>query len=179
MVHTGMAANTDENAVVFDMEADGYRDEATRVWCICLRFLGYDYLGMDAGPDQLDQAIRELDSADHLIGHNIIDYDLPVLKRLLGWEPKPHVKITDTVVLSRLLRSDRLLPDGAPGNLAPHSLAAWGYRVGRGKPDHNDWSAFSEDMLHRCHEDVEINVLVYEALLREQYKDKGLDWSTQ
>ena len=35
------------------------------------------------------------------------------------------------------------------------------------KPKHEDWSKFSPEMLHRCREDVKINVLVYEALLKE------------
>jgi DNA polymerase I-like protein with 3'-5' exonuclease and polymerase domains len=127
------------------------------------------------GPEDIDRALAWLDGVDELIGHNIIDYDLPVLEKLYGWTPNPKTKITDTVILSRLFRSDRNLPNLCPGNAAPHSLQAWGYRVGRGKPEHDDWSQFSPEMLHRCSEDVAINVLVYGALLQEQ-RDSGVNW---
>ena len=52
-------------------------------------------------------------------------------------------------------------------SLVPHSLAAWGYRIGRGKPEHEDWSVYSEDMLHRCREDVRINAAIYPILIEE------------
>jgi DNA polymerase I len=159
--------------IVFDLEADGL-DDATQAWCICTKTL--DGVTNQFTPDDLQQGIDYLNTADHLIGHNIIDYDLPLLERLYGWKPRPGVKITDTVVMSRVLKFDRALPNGAPGNLTPHSLGAWGYRVGRGKPDHDDWTQFTPEMLHRCSEDVEINVLTYEQLLREARATKT-DWS--
>lgn len=163
--------------IVFDSEANGFLEDADTVWCICLYELGFARVE-DYGPDEgIAVAIERLNEADHLIGHNIIGYDLPLLKKLYNWEPKPHVKITDTVILSRLLRSDRPLPHGCPGNLAPHSLGAWGYRVGRGKPDHSDWTQFSPEMLHRCSEDVEINVLTYNALVEEERSQPRIHWS--
>lgn len=171
--------DTNEVEIVFDLEADGFRDEATQVWCICLKELGLVAPVEEYGPGPFDMypALERLSEATHLIGHNIINYDLPLLKRLYGWEPSPGCRITDTVVYSRVLKSDRALPSSAPGNLPPHSLAAWGYRVGRGKPDHSDWSQFSPEMLHRCSEDVEINVLTYEQLIREEQSDPSVDWS--
>jgi DNA polymerase I len=162
--------------MIFDLEADGLED-ATRSWCICMKNLqGTGPSVLKFGPEELDTALENLRLADHLIGHNIIAYDLPLLERLYGWKPKEGTRITDTLVLSRLFKPDRVLPPMAPGNLSPHSLAAWGYRVGRGKPEHDDWSAFSPEMLHRCSEDVEINDLVYQRLLQEQ-REAGVDWS--
>jgi hypothetical protein len=76
--------------------------------------------------------------------------------------------------MSRLLNPKRLVPFNCPNKKAgPHSIEAWGWRVGRGKPEYNDWENFSEDMLHRCTEDVEILHLVYESLLKEA---KGENW---
>lgn len=161
--------------IVFDLEADGLREDATKVWCICLKVLGED--GTEQyGPATLEFALLRMSEADELIGHNIINYDLPVLEKLYGWTPSRDTKITDTLVKSRLLRPDRLVPAGAPGNLPPHSLGAWGYRLGRGKPDHSDWTQFSSEMLHRCSEDVEINALTYEELGREERKTPT-DWT--
>jgi hypothetical protein len=73
-----------------------------------------------------------------------------------------------------LLNPKRLVPFNCPDKkTGPHSIKAWGYRVGRGKPDHDDWENFSEEMLHRCSEDTEILELVYKALLDEA---KGGKW---
>ncbi len=161
--------------LVFDLEADGWRDEATRVWCLVAVRADVPQMPKQFGPEHIEDALKYLDEADELIGHNILNYDLPVLERLYGWTPKPGTILTDTVVLSRLLKSDRRLPKGCPGSMGTHSLGAWGYRLGRGKPDHDDWTQYSEEMLHRCTEDAQINVGVYRALVREA-RDTGVDW---
>ncbi|MNU99608.1 DNA polymerase I, thermostable [compost metagenome] len=76
--------------------------------------------------------------------------------------------------MSRLLNPKRLVPHNCPNKaIGPHSIEAWGWRVGRGKPEHNDWEHFSEDMLHRCSEDVEIQDMVYNELMKEA---AGGDW---
>lgn len=159
--------------IVFDLEADGWRDVATRVWCIAIKEEGHDVRVY--GPNDIGVAMRIMELADELVGHNIINYDLPILQRLYYWRPKYSCKITDTVILSRLYRSDRRLPEGCPGNVAPHSLEAWGYRVGRGKPSHDDWTKHTPEMDHRCGEDAEINELVYQELRNERGNE--VDWT--
>ena len=107
-----------------------------------------------------------LDTVDVLIMHNGIGYDWPLLKKLYNYEYKG--KRVDTLIISRLLNPKRLVPFNCPNKkCGPHSIEAWGYRVGRGKPEHNDWEVFSEAMLHRCSEDVEILELVYDELMKE------------
>lgn len=167
---------------IFDAEADGFLEEATQVWCICGMDIGPPHTPYSDGnrfhfnPDEIEEGLSLLSEADELIGHSIIDYDLPLLEKLYGWKPSSYTKITDTVVRSRLYKSDRRLPYGCPSSATPHGLEAWGYRVGRGKPSHDDWSVFSPDMLHRCQEDVEINHLVYLALEKER-EELGCDWT--
>jgi DNA polymerase I-like protein with 3'-5' exonuclease and polymerase domains len=94
------------------------------------------------------------------------------LKKLYNWTFKG--KIVDTLIMSRLLNPKRIVPFNCLNKKAgPHSIEAWGYRVGRGKPEHNDWENFSEEMMHRCSEDTEILELVYDELLKES---KGGKW---
>lgn len=154
-----------------DLEADGLLVEATKVWCGVLK-------DKDTGevyqfrPHQIEDMLRFLDTVDVLIFHNGLGYDWPLLKRLYGWEFKG--KKVDTLVMSRLLNPKRLVPFNCPNKKAgPHSIEAWGWRVGRGKPEHNDWANFSEAMLHRCTEDVEILELVYNALMKEAKETPG------
>lgn len=118
----------------------------------------------------------------HIIGHNWLDYDAPkVLKKLMGVDWKTE-DTTDTYVMSRVGFSDRWLKDlekvGNDENRYPpeqrmllkhksHGLAAWGCRVGRFKPDIENWDFYTPEILHRCAEDVEINHLVYKMLVEE------------
>jgi len=152
--------------LVFDIEANGFYEEADTIWCICAKELEtgrtYQY-----DPKFLHQGLRLLEMADELIGHNIIDYDLRLLKKIYpGFKPK--CLVLDTMILSQILNQER------PGG---HSLAAAGERYGRSKPEHEDWSQFSPEMLHRCSEDVEINTLLYDELMQEAYEDvRGLEY---
>lgn len=150
--------------LVFDIETNGLLPEVSTLHVCCTRDLDTGDEWYSTNPLEI---ISHLSKATHLIGHNIIDYDLPVLDKLLNWKPDIHVQITDTVILSRLGNPDRTMPSNVPkgSKFGSHSLAAWGYRVGRGKVDHEDWTTYSNEMLHRCQEDVRITELVYKQLL--------------
>lgn len=119
------------------------------------------------------EALERMSCATELVGHNIIGFDLPVLKHLYNWEPKPDVKIIDTYVMSCLLNPDRRKPPGNTCKGGPHSLEAWGCRLGKAKPDHEDWSVLDTAMLRRCGEDVGITELTYLALQEEA---RGYNW---
>ena len=114
-------------------------------------------------PDNIEELCSYLDTFDVLIGHNCIDFDFPVLRKLFGWEYKGR-KIC-TLIMSRAQRPARTKPKGCTGG--PHSVEAWGLRLGLGKVVHEDWGEFSEHMLHRCSQDVDIQVKIYYALLEE------------
>jgi len=146
---------------------------ATKVWCGVFKDIKSKAV-VKFGPDEIEKMLKYMDKVDVLIMHNGIGYDWPLLEKLHGYVYKG--KKVDTLLMSRLQKPDRMLPFNMPSKgkrVGPHSVAAWGYRVGRGKPDHEDWSQYSDEMLHRCSEDVEIQHLVYEELLREA---KGLGW---
>lgn len=166
--------------IVFDIEANGLYKTVDTLWCICLKDLDSQWRGRWHRPtaetiekrytsESLDDIslIKTLNTAEVLIGHNIINYDLHVLKKILGWEPNENTKIVDTLVMSRLANPDRGKPPGYTGRGGPHSLEAWGYRLGKGKLDHEEWSFFSPAMLRRCEEDVEITDLVYHTVSNE------------
>jgi DNA polymerase-1 len=157
--------------LTFDTEADGYRDEATRLWCIVAKDKETGEVHQ-FGPDEIQQGIILLGKATLLIGHNIINYDLPLMERLYDFRFMGLVR--DTLVKSRTLLSDRPRPAGT--NAGTHSIEAWGYRLGRGKPEHTDWTQFSPEMLHRCTEDVEITCMVDDALMTEE-RSFNVNWT--
>ena len=120
--------------------------------------------------ENLQHALRK---CTELIGHNIVQFDMPVLKLygVLDYEinyPRAesvatlfgrNIKITDTLLLSKLLNADRF---------GGHSLEAWGKRLGNYKIDFNKWDKYSEEMLEYCIQDTEVNKEVYFQLLEEQ-----------
>jgi DNA polymerase I-like protein with 3'-5' exonuclease and polymerase domains len=157
--------------VIGDLEANGLLREATKVHCGVFKDITTNEV-VKFRPHQIEEMLKFLDDVDVLIMHNGIGYDWPLLKKLYNWEFKGQK--VDTLIMSRLLNPKRIVPFNCPNRKAgPHSVEAWGWRVGRGKPEHNDWENFSEEMLHRCSEDVEIQHLIFNALREES---KGGNW---
>lgn len=153
--------------LVFDIETNGLLPDVSTLHVCCTHDIDTGEEWYSTDPKEITS---HLSKATHLIGHNIIDYDLPALEKLTGWKPNDNTRITDTLVLSRLGNPDRPrhpqhIKDGYKAG--PHSLGAWGYRVGVGKPEHEDWTTYSEDMLHRCREDVRINARILTILEQE------------
>ena len=164
--------------IVFDLEAnglyEGHRDKtgewvnpADTIWCIVIK----DVITKEVNQyyeKTLPHGIAALHEADVLIGHNIINYDLQLLKKLYPLF-NPKGLIMDTLILSQLLNPDRV---------GGHSLAHYGECLGIKKPEHEDWSQFSPEMLHRCTEDVHINHKVYDLLMEEAYEPvEGIKYS--
>lgn len=159
------------NIRVFDTEANNLYPAVDKIWCGC--FTSLDGKEKESfGPDQMPEMMKHMDSCDVLIGHNVIGYDFPMMKKVLGYVYKG--KVVDTLLMSRILDPKRILPPNATNRAAgPHSIYAWGVRVGVDKPEHDEWDRYSPEMLHRCAEDTEINRLVYHALMEEA---KGGEW---
>lgn len=156
--------------IVGDLEADGLLDTAATIWCGSF----YDTRGGTNQEFHYNQGryyIRDmliwlnkyLNNDYYLVGHNLIGYDIPLIKKLTGIE-LPADKIIDTYVLSRMF-----FPD-IKGHKKPHSIEAWGERFGIKKPEHEDWSKFSLDMLNRNKVDVVINTKLFELIQKKGFK---------
>jgi DNA polymerase-1 len=105
------------------------------------------------------EAIKWYESADLIIGHNFLSFDAVQLNSLLKPRLIDPKKIIDTLIVSRLVDYDIRIPKGAK---KPHSLQAWGIRLGKYKGDHNDWSKFSEEMVKYWYQDIEVSHALYE-----------------
>ena len=150
---------------VADLEGNGLLEEADRVWCGVFIDEKTEEV-TEFRPNQVPEMLRFMETLDGCVFHNGTGYDYPLLQRLYGFDFK-GVRI-DTLVMSRLQNPERRLPFSCKNPKAgPHSIEAWGYRVGRAKPEHNDWSQFSEEMLVRCREDAFILLETYRALKKE------------
>lgn len=149
---------------IFDIEGNGLYPEVTQVWCAVVKTLHEDTI-RSFDPSNINDLGSYLSTFDVLVGHNSIGYDFPTLKKVLGIEYTG--KRVDTLLMSRLQRPTRVAPYGIGKFVNPHSVEAWGYRLGSHKIEHNEWDAFSPAMLERCRQDVLIQEQIYDALLEE------------
>lgn len=151
--------------LVVDIEANGFYEDVTKIHCIVCKDVETQklivYRSDTTHTGMLRSVLNILQKADKIIGHNFIDYDARVIEKLYGVKI-PVEKIIDTYLLSCMLRPDRRKRKGC--KKGAHSLENWGYIVGRGKPDHDDWDNFSLEMLERCREDVLITELTAQYL---------------
>jgi DNA polymerase-1 len=142
----------------FDIEADNLLRGVTQVWMLIAEDVDtgarYEYLKGDTGWKEL------FDNATEVSGHNIINYDLAVLKKLYGYVLPKSVKIVDTLLYSQILDYKRFGERG-------HSLKIWGEAFGFPKQPFEDFTQFSEEMLGYCRNDVDLGVKVYKRLMEE------------
>lgn len=159
--------------VVIDIEADNLLHSISKLHCAVASTLdGKDIWRFDN--TQMKEFCQFLDGVDVWIGHNIIQYDIPAVKKVLGYEYKG--KSVDTMLMSRLQNPHRQAPFYAKNKkeaMKVHSLYSWGVRVGIDKPEIEHWDDYTPEILHRCEEDVKINVATYHELMKEA---KGQKW---
>ena len=183
--HDARITSFDNERLAFDIETDGLT--ATKVHCLVVKNIENGFVQTYDEQSMLFGLLR-LNVAKELIGHNIIGYDIPSLKAVYPDVFNPQGKVTDTLVLSRLLRadlvnedyeanftSDGILPKRLCGS---HSLAAWGMRIGLHKGDYTGgWETFSQEMLDYCVQDVEVTHALYQHLEPEQHSQVALDFA--
>ncbi len=102
---------------------------------------------------------------EQVVGHNIIGFDAPILNKVWG-VVIPDNSLVDTLVMSRLYKPDIevVLPKEGKAP-TPHSLEAWGYRLGSHKIGFTDFdSGWSEEMATYCEQDVQLLEKLYNFL---------------
>tara|TARA_B100001939_G_scaffold2110_1_gene1995 strand:- start:1369 stop:3216 length:1848 start_codon:yes stop_codon:yes gene_type:complete len=146
--------------IVFDVEADGLLDQATKIHCLSYTSDGETYNSLSDYSDMRDLILTQRG----LVGHNIIRYDVPLLEKILGIKIK--ARLFDTLPMSWVLNYDR----------AKHGLESFGEDFNIPKPKIDDWHNLTlEEYIHRCTEDVKINWCLWQNLLKRFlfiYKDK-------
>lgn len=172
--------------LIWDVEANGFLDELTQIHCIALMDPDRDTEPHIFGPDTVVDAVRLLMEADEIIGHNIITYDIPAIRKVFPWFSTDNVLVTDTLVLSRLIRSDLKNDDFNAGYTheefprklhGSHSLKAWGMRLGVLKGDFGettDWSECTPEMMQYCKQDVTVTHTLWKALAPDEWSQEAI-----
>jgi len=154
--------------IACDIETNGLGNDATIVWVVCCEDIRtkeqWTFIRPDKEPKALEEFARTVRT---WVFHNGIAFDCPVLKRLVPSVLINEDAVLDTLIISRLFRYD------VQGG---HSLDAWSQRLhGPRKVEHEDWTQFSEAMVHRCVVDTSITASLFRRfekhIERDEYKD--------
>lgn len=174
--------------IIFDIEANGLLDDVTEIHCIVTfnteTGVTRRYNNQRNGALSLRESLYELSNADVLIGHNILGYDLPAIRKVLGWHCPNTIRVMDTLPLGRLafpaMRDDdfkAVKKNKFPAHLAGmDSLEAWGRRLKVLKGDYglqgdeeakSVWNEWSIEMEDYCVQDVEVTRALWSAICNQ------------
>ena len=131
------------------------------IWCCLTQDVETGESICHTEPATLAPLVKEY---DQIIGHNIIGFDAPVLRKL--WNIGiPKSKAVDTLILSRLLN---------PQLEGGHSLRAWGLRLKNSKIEFEDYDGgLTDEMVEYCKQDVALTADLYGVLMAglNEWKD--------
>ena len=173
--------------MIIDLETNGLLNDATRIHCAAIHYCednqtdSYNDERIGKGMSSpVVRAIQHIEMADYIIGHNIVGFDLPIIKSIYAWF-NPIGIVIDTLLLSRLYHPNLLsidksyserkkhkfqqIPDKLQGR---HSLESYGYRLGEHKGDFGvdtDWSEWSQEMEDYCIQDVKVTTKLCDHFL--------------
>jgi len=97
--------------IIIDLETNGLLKDTSEIHCIVIHDLteGTTESFNDLGSTQpIIRAVQYIELADRVIGHNIIGFDLPIIKKIYPWF-NPQGEIIDTLIsfVSSKLNGDR------------------------------------------------------------------------
>lgn len=168
--------------LIFDIETNGLLYNVTSIHCLVIydtetedtmvfNDQAFSRAGDKPPAHPIVRGVQLLEDADMVCGHNIIGYDLPVIRKLYSWfDRNPY--IIDTLLLSRLYHQDimnidkRRNWDQMPLKLyGRHSLEAYGYRLNEFKGSFSkstDWKNWSQEMEDYCVQDVNVTTKLWD-----------------
>ena len=165
---------TNVKTVIFDIETNAIKNFTTlfglkEIHCIALAV-------NDGEPKLLsiEEALEEIRTADIIVGHNIQNFDIRVIKRMHpDWDFEGEIR--DTLIMCRMMWPDIQKEDwqtpNFPRNLSGrHSLKAWGVRLGVLKGDYGEttnWDCYTDEMGEYCLQDVKVTQALWKHIQEE------------
>ena len=171
---------------IFDIETNGLYYETTELHCISIKVDDnptkvYTSKSIKGSAGTLDQGLKLLSKCDVIVGHNIINFDIPTIKKLYpDWT---HKEVRDTLLMSKLAYPNIMLADANRKTIPPklkgsHSLKAWGYRLRKYKgefgADAEQWKVLTKEMVEYCRQDTEVTKAVYDKLLEKNIPEEAI-----
>ena len=147
-----------DNVYVADIETDGLLDIVTKLHVFAFGTKQKDGKWKVDATKNHQAIIRAFSNPENVfVMHNGLRFDKPAIEKIYGIKVK--ATIIDSLSLSWWLYPTRVKRFG---------LEAFGEDFGVEKPPIDDWEGLTyEEYAHRCREDVEINIRLWEDLLRK------------
>lgn len=187
-----LVAELKPKRLIVDIETNGLLRDLTMMHCMVIGDEEGNILYDPHGPDPLDPsvvaddfepALRAVMEADEIVGHNLIRFDDPALKKLYPWF-KRKGRIHDTIIYSKVIwpnlkeldypnwRAGRI-----PGNIiGAHRLEGWGLRLGELK-DEYDGDVRIEDLKERKRRKWEYWNPTMHSYMRQDYRTTLALWN--
>lgn len=189
---------TTRDEYCFDLESDGLEDKVTRIHHIVLnnlnkeeilRYVDKEHRNVYKQYDgYLEQALEKLSGASLIVGHNILGYDIPVIKKVLDPNFEPQGIVRDTLLISRLIWTNlkdidfaKVKSGSYPEGFkfyGQHNLKSWGYRLGVFKGtfgETNDWSEGTQEMLDYCVQDTVVTKKLWQLIVSKNYSEEAIE----
>jgi len=167
--------------LIFDIETDNLLDKMTKIHCIVAQDVDTKEIFQFYG-DTIREGVELLQGASMLVGHNVIDFDIPAIQKIYSWFNPEFVR--DTLVMSRLIYADlkerdfKLVKRDSEfpkKYIGSHSLKAWGYRLNNYKTDYEGgFEEFNQEMLDYCVQDVNVTATLWDKLNEKDFSDQSI-----
>lgn len=145
--------------IVFDIETNSLKNP-THIWCIVCKDIDTGtvevFRDLTENLSEKERFCSYFMEASLLVGHNILEFDLPVLSNLLGLPVISIERCLDTLILSRLVNYSR------PGG---HSIESYGAEYELPKLSSPSFTVPSQELETYCRRDVDINHRIYNTFL--------------
>lgn len=192
-----------DDRVVFDIETDGLLRDLTKVHLLTIKLPAESTVAFrrNSEMDNIEEGLRALmayaSRGGLVVGHNIINFDIPAIKKVYPWFDLPQRQVFDTLVFSRLRHADfsdidpklikaGLLPKSLYGS---HKLEAWGHRLGTLKGEYTGdtriadeaerkarkWAEWNPDMEAYGIQDCEVTDSLFRYLDPQSYSQRAIE----
>lgn len=163
--------------LVFDLESNGFLEDASLIHCLVIKDIDTGTIHKFT-PSEVEHGARLLMQGDQICGHNVINFDIPLLEKFFPWFRIERSRVVDTLVLSRLIYSNlsdldfegKAFQKVEGANIGAHKLEAWGQRLGYHKMHFDQWERYTPEMLEYNVVDVEVTERLW-TLLQAQNVD--------
>jgi DNA polymerase-1 len=142
------------NVLIADCETDGFLEVYTRLWTIQLGSADGENVTVYAdqpGYPPLEEGLARLRSADRVVFHNGIRFDLEAINRLYPGTLRLE-QMYDTLIATRLLNPEE----------RANKLEDWGERLGILKGKYTgDFQTFDEELVRYARQDIIVTRALY------------------
>lgn len=159
-----------DNDKLWGIDVEGDLIPSTEIYLLCAINLGTrERVALRSYAEMRDWLYARMQEGCFFVAHNGIGYDCPTLNRIVGSQITIS-RIIDTNVMSQVYNPGIKPPP--PMKTKPHSLKAWGHRVGLEKIEFDDFTGWTPEMEEYCFRDVEVCLRTYERL-SARMREKG------